>query len=249
MPELYKNVLDPLETLTFVAAHTTKIGLGTSVLNIPFYNPTLLARRLSTLDVLSEGRLQVGFGNGWSPDEYDAVGTSLKTRGKRADESLQVLEAIWTTDPVEFEGEYYRIPKSFMGPKPVQKPRPPIFLAAYVPAALRRVAQYSDGWMPVGIPLGGVTQMFDGIKEMAQEFGRDPEKLDLLVRANLEISDSPIDNERVDFTGTLEQIKGDITATQELGATDLLFDVQFSPGADSVEQMVEWMEQLRELAR
>ena len=117
LPELYKNVLDPLETLTFVAAHTTKIGLGTSVLNIPFYNPTLLARRLSTLDVLSGGRLQVGFGNGWSPDEYEAVGTSLKTRGKRADESLQVLEAIWTTDPVEFEGEYYRIPKSCIGPK------------------------------------------------------------------------------------------------------------------------------------
>ncbi len=249
LPEQYKNVLDPLETLTFVAAHTTKIGLGTSVLNIPFYNPTLLARRLSTLDVLSEGRLQVGFGNGWSPDEYDAVGTSLKTRGKRADESLQVLEAIWTTDPVEFEGEYYRIPKSFMGPKPVQKPRPPIFMAAYVPAALRRVAQYSDGWMPVGIPLGGVAQMFEGIKGMAQEFGRDPEKLDLLVRANLELSDSPIDNERADFTGTLEQIKGDIAATRELGATDLLFDVQFSPGADSVDQMVEWMEQLRELAR
>ena len=91
--------------------------------------------------------------------------------------------------------------------------------------------------------------MFEGIKEMAQEFGRDPEKLDLLVRANLEISDSPIDNERADFTGTLEQIKGDITAARELGATDLLFDVQFSPGADSVDQMVEWMEQLRELAR
>jgi alkanesulfonate monooxygenase SsuD/methylene tetrahydromethanopterin reductase-like flavin-dependent oxidoreductase (luciferase family) len=122
-------------------------------------------------------------------------------------------------------------------------------MAAYVPAALRRVAQYSDGWMPVGIPLGGVAQMFDGIKEMAQEFGRDPEKLDLLVRANLEISDSPIDNERADFTGTLEQIKGDITATRELGATDLLFDVQFSPGADSVDQMVEWMEQLWQLAR
>jgi len=150
---------------------------------------------------------------------------------------------------VEFEGEYYRIPKSIIGPKPVQKPRPPIFLAGYVPAALRRVAQYGDGWMPVGIPLGGVAQMFDGIKGMAQEFGRDPEKLDLLVRANLEFSDTSMDNERADFTGTLEQIKGDIAATQELGATDLLFDVQFSSGADSVDQMVEWMEQLRELAR
>ncbi len=91
--------------------------------------------------------------------------------------------------------------------------------------------------------------MFDGLKGMAQEFGRDPEKLDLLVRANLEFSEAPIDNERADFKGTLEQIKGDIAAVRKLGATDLLFDVQFSPGADSVDQMVEWMEQLWELAR
>ena len=106
LPVKYKSVLDPLETLTFVAAHTRRIALGTSVLNLPWYNPVLLARQLTTLDVLSAGRLQIGFGIGWSPDEYEAADTPWEERGKRADELIQALKKIWTTDPVEFQGEY-----------------------------------------------------------------------------------------------------------------------------------------------
>src|SRR4030095_13718849 len=84
LPEFYKTVLDPIETLTFVAAHTYRIRLGTSVLDIPFYNPVTLARRLTTLDVLSNGRLNVGFGLGWSADEFAAAGANPKERGARA---------------------------------------------------------------------------------------------------------------------------------------------------------------------
>jgi len=91
LPQVYKRVLDPLDTLTFVAAHTTRIGLGTSVLDIPFYNPVTLARRLTTLDILSNGRLRAGFGLGWSADEFEAAGASPKERGARADEFLAAL--------------------------------------------------------------------------------------------------------------------------------------------------------------
>src|SRR5919108_6553528 len=101
LPDFYKNVLDPLETLTFAAAHTGQIGLGTGILDIPFYNPVVLARRLTTLDIFSSGRLRVGFGLGWSEDEFEAVGASLKERGAGADEFIQVLKAIWTAHPVE----------------------------------------------------------------------------------------------------------------------------------------------------
>ena len=136
LPDLYRTVLDPLETLTFAAAHTRRVALGTSILNLPWYNPVLLARRLTTLDVLSGGRLRVGFGIGWSPDEYEAAGTPWKERGKRADELIEALKTIWASDPVEFQGQYYRIPKSFIGPKPIQKPHPPIYMAAYTPPAM-----------------------------------------------------------------------------------------------------------------
>ena len=244
LPEPYKRTLDPLETLTFAAAHTRSLALGTSILNLPWYNPVLLARQLSTVDVLSKGRLRVGFGVGWSPDEYDAVAIPMQERGKRADELLRALKAVWTTDPVEFHGKYYRIPESFIGPKPVQKPYPPIYMAAYTASALKRVAREADGWFPVGIPISAIAQMFETIKGMAQSAGRDPTRLELIVRANVEFSAAKSDTDRADFTGTLEQIAKDVAAVQSLGAAELLFDVQFSPGVDTVADILDKMEQL-----
>lgn len=204
LPVQYTRVLDPLETLTFAAPHTYRVALGTSVLNLPWYTPVLLARQLTTLDVLTGGRLRVGFGIGWSPDEYEAAGTPWQDRGKRADELMKALKTIWTTDPVAFQGEYYRIPTSVMGLKPVQQPHPPIYMASFTPPALKRVAKEADGWFPVGIPISGLAQTFEGIQRMAQDAGRDPAALELIVRANLEISEAALGNDRADFTGSLE---------------------------------------------
>jgi len=249
LPVKYKSVLDPLETLTFAAAHTRRIALGTSVLNLPWYNPVLLARRLTTLDVLSAGRLRIGFGIGWSPDEYEAADVPWQKRGKRADELIQALKKIWTTDPVEFQGKYYRIPKSVIGPKPVQKPHPPIYMAAYTPAAMKRVAAEANGWFPVGIPLSSIGPMFEGIKGMAKDAGRDPSALAVIVRANIEIHNAPIQKDRVDFTGALEQIAEDIRTTQKLGAAEIVFDVQFSPGVETAGDIAARMEQLWRVAK
>ena len=249
LPVKYKSVLDPLETLTFAAAHTRRIALGTSVLNLPWYNPVLLARRLTTLDVLSAGRLRIGFGIGWSPDEYEAADVPWQERGQRADELIQALKKIWTTDPVEFQGKYYRIPKSVIGPKPVQKPHPPIYMAAYTPAAMKRVAAEANGWFPVGIPLSGIGPMFEGIKGMAKDAGRDPSALAVIVRANIEIHNAPIQKDRVDFTGALEQIAEDIRTTQKLGAAEIVFDVQFSPGVETAGDIAARMEQLWRVAK
>src|SRR5262249_18041665 len=218
---------------------------ATGVLNLPWYNPVLLARRLTTLDILSVGRLRVGFGIGWSPDEYEAAGATWQERGKRADEAIQALKKIWTTDPVEFQGKYYRIPKSVIGPKPVQKPYPPIYMAAYAPSALERVAAEANGWLPVGIPLStGVGPMFDGIKSMAKNAGRDPSALELIVGANVEIHDTAIEKDRVDFTGTLEQIAEDVKTTQKLGAAEIVLNAQFSPGVETGKDLLARMEVL-----
>jgi probable F420-dependent oxidoreductase len=249
LPVKYRSVLDPLETLTFVAAHTRRIALGTSVLNLPWYNPVLLARRLTTLDILSAGRLRVGFGIGWSPDEYEAAGVTWEERGKRADESIKVLKKIWTTDPVEFQGKYYRIPKSVIGPKPVQKPHPPIYMAAFSPSALKRVGTEANGWFPVGIPLSGVGSIFDEIRSMAKNAGRDPSALELIVRANVEIHNAPIQKGRADFTGTLEQIAEDVTTARKLGAAEIAIDAQFSPGIETAKDLVACMEKLLRITK
>jgi probable F420-dependent oxidoreductase len=248
LPAEYKHVLDPLEALTFVAAHTRRIGLGTSVLDIPYYNPVMLARRLSTLDALSGGRVRVGLGLGWSKDEHDAVGAEMKNRGAKADEFLAVLKTIWTTDPAEFRGKYYTLPRSHIGPKPVQKPHPPIYLAAYAPGALNRIARLANGWNPVGIPVAGMKQMFDSIRTMARNAGRDPSQLQLIVRANVEIHDTPRAMDGMIFTGTLAQIREDVGACKALGAHEVHFDPTFTAGAQHVDRWLALMEQLRTLA-
>ncbi|HVO81857.1 MAG TPA: LLM class F420-dependent oxidoreductase [Terriglobales bacterium] len=247
LPEPYKHVLDPLDALTFAAAQTRKIALGTSVLDIPYYNPVVLARRLNAIDVFSNGRLRVGFGLGWSQDEMDATGADMKKRGAMADEFLHVLKLIWTTNPVEFHGKFYRVPKSYIGPKPVQKPHPPIYLAAFAPAALKRLAVMADGWNPVGVPIAGMEQMFGAIKQMAKEAGRDPAALAMVVRANLEITDKPLGKERFIFSGTSEQIKEDIAGCRQIGAHELFFDPTFMRGAQVLDRWLAIMERVRGL--
>ncbi len=244
-PNAFRRMLDPLDTLTFVAAQTKKVFLGPSVLDLPYYNPVVLARRLTTIDYLSNGRLRVGLGLGWSKDEMDATGADIKERGAMADEFLQVLKAIWTQNPVEFHARFYKLPKSYIDLKPVQKPHPPIYLAAFAPAALKRLAKLADGWNPTGIPVDGMAQMFSSIKQMAKEAGRDPSSLEMVVRANLHITEKPIQKDRYIFTGTLDQIKEDTVACRQIGAHEVHFDPGFGSGAQTVDGWLKLMEQLR----
>ncbi len=247
LPENFKTVLDPLHTLSFVAAHTSRIALGTSILVMGYRNPVLLAQSLTTIDVLSGGRLRVGLGQGWSKDEHDAVGVSMKDRAARGDEVLQVLKAMWGADPVEFQGKFFQVPKSIVQPKPVQKPHPPIYLAAYTPGAMKRVATFADGWMPGGIPPAAMAQMMEGIRGMAQEAGRDSSALKLIVRANVHVTPQTQGDQRQPFYGSLDEIKSDIQATRDIGADELFFDPGLS-GVTSVEVYLEVMEQMKQLA-
>ncbi len=245
LPDAYKVVFDPLETLTWVAAQTKRIAVGTSVLDMPYYNPVMLARSLTTLDVLSGGRLRVGLGQGWSKDEYDAAGIVPRGLGKRADEFIQVLKTIWTSDPVEFHGRYFQIPRSIIQPKPLQKPHPPIYLAAYSPSALKRAATLANGWNPAGVPLDGMTQMMAGLKDMAKAAGKDPASVELMVRANLSIAQAPLGKDRGIFSGTLEEIKADIAAVRTLGASEVFFDAAFSPGVRTENDYLRILEEIR----
>jgi probable F420-dependent oxidoreductase len=247
LPDPYKRVFDPLETLTFAAAHTSRVTLGTSVLDTPFYNPVLLARRLTTLDVFSNGRLRVGFGLGWSRDEYDATGADMKTRGKRADEFIGVLRAIWTTDPAEFHGQYYQLPKSIIQPKPVQKPYPPIYLAAFSPGAMKRTAMLADGWMPVGMTIEQLKTTSTQLKSLVKEVGRDPANVKVIARYNLAVIPQPQGKDRAFFSGTLAQIKEDAAAIKAYGPDELILDPTFSPDTHTGQDFLRNMEEIRKM--
>jgi probable F420-dependent oxidoreductase len=149
LPVQYQNVLDPVGTLSYLACNTNQISLGTCLIDMLFHNPVVLAKRFATLDVLSQGRVIAGFGIGWSKDEYEVSGIPFEYRGQRADEFLQSLKRTWTDEVVEFKGQFYNIPASKIGPKPVQKPHPPILLGGFSPKTFLRIVNYADGWLPL----------------------------------------------------------------------------------------------------
>src|SRR5690242_2228022 len=132
--------------LGYLAACTERIGLGVAVVNLPFVSPILLAKQAATVDTLSGGRLSLGLGLGWAQEEFTASGADTERRGARAEEYIACLDAIFSGSPA-FAGDFYRVPKSEVLPRPVQQPRPPILLGGTVPAALRRAGRLADGWI------------------------------------------------------------------------------------------------------
>ncbi len=193
LPVEFQNVFDPLTTLTYVAGVTKRILLGTSIIDMFFESPVLLAKRFATLDILSDGRTISGLGIGWSKDEYEVSGVPYKDKGSRADEFLQVLKKIWTDDVVEFKGQFYNIPASKIGPKPLQKPHPPILLGGFSPKTFSRIVNYANGWIGVAGfgPLEQLEQVINGLRESARKVDKDPSKIGIYIGSYPNVLESP----------------------------------------------------------
>lgn len=259
LPIEYQIMLDPLETLTYVAANTNKIALGTSVIDMLFHNPVILARRLATLDILSEGRSIAGFGIGWSKDEYQASNIPFQNRGKRADEFVQVLKRIWTDDVVEFKGKYYSIPASKIGPKPIQKPHPPVYLGGFSPNTFSRIVNYdTNGWLAVvGGPLEYLDNTIKTIKDIANKANKDPNKFKVILLAHLNVAlDSKSqpttttnEDQRFPFTGTIDQIGNDIKRIKQMDIDHIIFGYVFVPIGRDVNKILDLTKQLAIFAR
>jgi probable F420-dependent oxidoreductase len=225
MPDAMRAALDPLAVLGLAAGVTGRVRLGTSVLVAPWYPPMLLARSLTTLERVSGGRLTVGLGQGWSVDEYEAAGVPRRHLGARLEELLDVLEAAWGPDPVAHTGARIRVAPARVNPKPLQRPGPPILLAAFTPAGLDRVARRADGWNPAGLPLAAVGSMWRAVRDLAAGHGRDPDALELVVRANVSLSGRPRDGDRPAYHGSVEQVGEDLAATRAAGAHEVILGV------------------------
>lgn len=247
LPDAYQFVFDPLETLTFVAAHTTKIRLGTSVLVLPYHTPVQLARRIATLDVLSGGRVDIGVGVGWSRDEFEAAGAPFERRGARCDEFLQAMIDIWTRDPVSFDGEFYHIPESRVGPKPLQKPHPPIYIAGYGAYTFERAAKYGSGWNPAGIASWEWLEgMINQLRETARRSGAGP--MAVVLRSFTSVI--PRSGRRAPMMGTLDEVREDIQRLRDIGVTELIHSPQsIGFGPSSMDEGLELMERLIEISK
>jgi probable F420-dependent oxidoreductase len=174
-----ENFLEPLTVLTYAAACTSKVRLGTGVLIIPYRHPVVTAKVIATLDVLSGGRLILGAGVGWLAEEFAFLDSPYRQRGARTDEYLQAMKALWTEPEARFDGRFIHFENVRCEPKPLQKPHPPIWMGGHSTAALRRTAKLADGWY--GHVFWRNPEAFmreiQNIREMAEQNGRDPATL------------------------------------------------------------------------
>lgn len=217
LPVSAQNVFDPIELLTFTAANTKEIVLGTSVIDMLFHNPIILAKRFATLDVLSQGRVICGLGIGWSMDEYQCCNIPFKNRGKRAIEFVEVLKKIWTDDIVEFKGEFYNIPASKIGPKPAQKPHPLIYLGGWNPKSFSRIVKSNvNGWLAsMGVGIASLEYLQNSIRMLKDDVNRTNKNKDgfevLVLTYPQTDFKSYKSGERIPLTGNIDQIGNWVT--------------------------------------
>jgi probable F420-dependent oxidoreductase len=147
------HMLEPLALLSHVAAITSRVKIGTSVIILPYRNPIVVAKMLATIDQLSAGRLIFGAAVGWMEPEFAALGAPFDERGAFSDECLRLIKALWTQEKVSFGGRYFNFSDMQTSPRPIQRPHPPIWVGGNSARARRRVAEYGDGWHATAMPL------------------------------------------------------------------------------------------------
>ncbi len=179
------RLLNPVVTLTFVAAHTRTVRLGTGILLLPQHNPLILAKELASLDVLSGGRLMVGIGVGWAEAEFEALGVPYRERGARADEYLAAMRAIWSEETPDYHGRYVSFKDVRAYPHPVQQPTPPIIIGGRASAVIRRTIEQANGWYGFALDVDETAGVLAQLREAAGRYHR-PESL-----GELEISVAP----------------------------------------------------------
>jgi probable F420-dependent oxidoreductase len=235
IPEQFRANLDPFVALTVAATVTSRVQLGSSVFVAPWYAPAQLARQLTSIDVISDGRLLPGFGIGWSPEEYQAAGAPFARRGAQLDELLDALDELWTANPVAHDGPRWSIPESWVNLKPVQRPRPPVYLGAFKPAGLKRLGERADGWMavvhvPDGVDLDMLSSQRRAIDDAARAAGRDPAAIHTYVRINVAAG------------AAMKAVADAIRLLTDNGYPDAFVDTLYV--ADETDAHLEWVERL-----
>ena len=222
IPEQYRLTYEPLETLSYVAGRTDRVKLGTSVIDALLHPPVVLARRFATLDQFSGGRVVAGLGQGWMPQEFETANVPMDRIGAGMDEVVAALRACWGPDPVEYEGRFYQIARSELNPKPVQE-RISVLLGATTPAGARRAGRIADGLNPIAFSAEVVPALATTFRQAAEQAGRDPAALTVVVRANVPLTREPLGDRRPFLGGSPRQIAEDVARLVPAVVDQVLF--------------------------
>ncbi|MGI9009365.1 MAG: TIGR03619 family F420-dependent LLM class oxidoreductase [Streptosporangiaceae bacterium] len=233
---VYRSVLDPVAALSFAAAVTSQVRLGVAVINAPYVSPGYLAKQAASVDVLSAGRLDLGIGLGWMPEEFALTGASMDRRGARATEYLRVLRAVWGEQPAEFSGEFYTVPRSTALPRPVQPGGPPVLLGGTAPVALRRAGRIADGWVTSSrADLSRIAESVAIVREAAAGAGRDPAAVRIICRGVIRWGEQAAgqDGSRLLLSGGAGQITADLGWLESQRVTEVFCDLNWDPEVGS----------------
>jgi probable F420-dependent oxidoreductase len=228
---------EQLTATAFIAAKTSRIRLVLAVLVVPHRPAVLAAKMLTTIDVLSEGRLVVGIGAGWLKAEFDAVVTTpFAERGAVTDEYLEAFRALWTDEHARFDGRYTKFSDLIFEPRPVQKPHPPIWVGGESGPSLRRAARFGDAWYPIGSNnkalLDTLPRLAAGIarlRKLTADAGRNPDAVSVVYRVKRYgdvVAPVASDGERRLFSGSDADIVADLRALRDLGVTAIDVEVE-----------------------
>ena len=227
----YTPYLEPVAVLAAVALSTERVRLGSSVFILGHRNPVVMAKMLTTIDTLSNGRLICGVGVGWWREEFAALGVPFEARGRRSDEMLQVFKTLWTDEKPHFSGEFYTIRDIGFAPKPVQKPHPPLWIGGHSHAALRRAVALGDGWHASSQTPAQMQQHLEQLRRLAEAVGRPFDSLDISLRL-------PLRDEALQ--GSRQEIIDLYCAYKALGLCHLAIDFR----RESLAQMLEILDVL-----
>ncbi len=242
LPAPYGCLYTPIETMAFLAGHTERIRLGTSVLNALFHNPADLGRRLATIDHLSGGRLVVGLGQGYVPEEFTAAGVPIRRRGRGFDDFIHALRAVWGPDPVAYDGEFYKIPPAEISPKPLTPGGPTVLMGAASTAAARRAGRLGLGINPIGYAWTTLEEQIREFRDSAGEAGHDPSTLPIVVRGLVFSAGGPFATAESPLAGSIDSIKADVDRLLELDVHEISFDLTI--GGFTIDEQFEMFDQL-----
>jgi probable F420-dependent oxidoreductase len=245
-PEHWKErYWEPFTVLSYLAAVTSKITLGTSVVIVPMHNPFELAKQVAEVDQLSGGRFVFGIGVGWFEEEFEVLGQDFHNRGARTDEAIELMKVLWAEDPVSFAGKHYRVENAFFAPKPVQQPSPPIWVAGGSKAALKRAARCADAWHPARPSLENLREARVVLNGYLEEVGRTPESLEIAVKLPLIFQDGPPASGQPPTQGRVTDIVDAIEAYREAGASQLVLDFVPESLATALDTMERFAQEVR----
>ena len=234
-----------LETMTllgFLAACTSTIKIGTTVIILPYRNPVVQAKMFASLDVLTEGRIICGVGVGWLEKEFEVLGAPYAERGQMSDEIIEIFKVLWTEDLPQYHGKHFQFDGIQFYPKPVQKPHIPIWVGGHTRAALRRTAKYGDCWHTTRQTPDFVAGHLPYLRERIEQAGRDVKSVSISLKRSLHFTDIGIpESDSIRSTGALiagtQEIIDDVYACCEIGIDQLTFDFRTNSLDDSIRVM------------